>query len=255
MSVIPALLRSDPLTGAASTGASLRYSVACAVAREAGAFARRRFDRPARHVRHQPEGPAGLPVGRRCGGRGSPRRRLLGSFPGDSFFGEEGGGLLTDDAWVVDPIDGTANFVRGISQFCISIAYVHKGRTQVGIIYDPMHDELFAAEKGLGATLNGEPLQVSGLKDLASSTIEAGWSTRLPLRRYVDVVAAPSRRRRRRAAGGSGRPCSRLRVGRPHRRLLRASHERVGCAGRPLAHRGSRRLDQRLHGGRGPSTR
>ncbi len=78
--------------------------------------------------------------------------------------------------------------MRGISQFCISIAYVHKGRTQVGIIYDPMHDELFAAETGHGATLNGEPIQVSGLKDFASSTIEAGWSTRLPLRRYVDVV-------------------------------------------------------------------
>jgi myo-inositol-1(or 4)-monophosphatase len=89
---------------------------------------------------------------------------------------------------VVDPIDGTANFVRGISQFCISIAYVRDGQTQIGIIYDPMHDELFAAERGRGATLNGEPLRVSGLGDMQSATIEAGWSTRLPLSQYVDLV-------------------------------------------------------------------
>lgn len=114
--------------------------------------------------------------------------RLVESFPEDSFFGEEGGGSLDNNVWVVDPIDGTGNFVRGISQFCISIAYVCNGRTQVGIIYDPMQDELFAAEYGLGTTLNGEPIRVSGLSDMQSATIEAGWSTRLPLSRYVDLV-------------------------------------------------------------------
>lgn len=90
--------------------------------------------------------------------------------------------------WVVDPIDGTANFVRGIPQFCISLAYVRDGRTQIGIIYDPMADELFVAERGRGATLNGEPIRVSGLDEINSSTIEAGWSNRLPFSQYVDLI-------------------------------------------------------------------
>ena len=168
--------------------ADLRFSVACAVAREAGALARRRFNgRP---------GTAGINL------KGHQdylsavdaevenliRMRLLDSFPEDAFFGEEGGGSFDRDVWVVDPIDGTANFVRGISQFCISIAYVRDGRTQIGIIYDPMHDELFASERNRGATLNGEPIRVSGLADMQSATIEAGWSTRLPLTRYVELV-------------------------------------------------------------------
>ncbi|MBZ6077609.1 inositol monophosphatase family protein [Microvirga puerhi] len=163
-------------------------SVACAVAREAGNLARRRFN-----------GRPGI-TGINLKGRQDylsavdseverlVRGRLLASFPKDSFFGEEGGGSLDHDVWVVDPIDGTANFVRGISQFCISIAYVRDGQTQIGIIYDPMHDELFVAERGGGATLNGEPIHVSGLDDMQSATIEAGWSTRLPLSEYVDLV-------------------------------------------------------------------
>ncbi len=79
-----------------------------------------------------------------------------------------------------------------------------RGDMRIGIIYDPMLDELFAAERGHGATLNGEPIRVSGLTDIQSSTVEAGWSTRLPLSRYVDMVGrlleAGSGMRR----GGSG---------------------------------------------------
>jgi len=178
----------DPAPGAIPEKSDLRLSVACAVAREAGALARRRFDgRP---------GTAGINLkGRQdylsavdAEVEGLVRRRLQASFPEDSFFGEEGGGSFDNNVWVVDPIDGTANFVRGISQFCISIAYVRDGRTQIGIIYDPMLDELFATERGGGATLNGEPIRVSGLSDMQSATIEAGWSTRLPLSQYVDLV-------------------------------------------------------------------
>jgi myo-inositol-1(or 4)-monophosphatase len=165
-----------------------RFAEACAVAREAGALARDRFDsRP---------GTAGINLKGRQDYLSAVdaevehlvRSRLLGSFPGDSFFGEEGGGTLTGEVWVVDPIDGTANFVRGIAQFCISIAFVSQGETRIGVIYDPMQDELFAAERGRGAALNGEPIRVSGLEDIHSATVEAGWSTRLPLSRYVDVV-------------------------------------------------------------------
>ncbi|RDI53584.1 inositol monophosphatase family protein [Microvirga subterranea] len=166
----------------------LRLSVACAVAREAGALARRRFNGRPGATGINLKGHQDYLSAVDAEVEGLVRGRLLASFPEDSFFGEEGGGSLDNNVWVVDPIDGTANFVRGISQFCISIAYVRDGQTQIGIIYDPMHDELFAAERGGGATLNGERIQVSGLSDMQSATIEAGWSTRLPLNLYVDLV-------------------------------------------------------------------
>ncbi|ANY77220.1 inositol monophosphatase [Microvirga ossetica] len=178
----------DPASLPAAEKSDLRLSVACAVAREAGALARRRFDGRPGTTGINLKGNQDYLSAVDAEVEGLLRRRLLESFPDDSFFGEEGGGSFDNDVWVVDPIDGTANFVRGISQFCISIAYVRGGQTQIGIIYDPMHEELFAAERGKGATLNGEPIRVSGLSDMQSATIEAGWSTRLPLSQYVELV-------------------------------------------------------------------
>jgi myo-inositol-1(or 4)-monophosphatase len=116
------------------------------------------------------------------------RTRLHAAFPEDSFYGEEGGGAFGPDVWMVDPVDGTANFMRGLPQFCISIAFVHEGQARIGIIYDPVHDELYAAQSGGGARLNGEPMRVSGLTDIRHATIEAGWSTRLPHGRYTGLV-------------------------------------------------------------------
>src|SRR3712207_3661471 len=116
------------------------------------------------------------------------RTRLQEAFPEDSFYGEEGGGDFGSAAWVVDPIDGTANFMRGIPMFCISIAFVRDGQARIGIIYDPVHGELYAAASGRGATLDGLPMRVSGLTDIRQSTVEAGWSTRLPHDRYTALV-------------------------------------------------------------------
>ncbi|MCB8822236.1 inositol monophosphatase family protein [Microvirga rosea] len=170
-------------------GAGLRLPVACAAAREAGFLARRRFNGRPGLSSINLKGHQDYLSAVDAEVEGLLRSRLLSSFPDDSFFGEEGGGSFDNNVWVVDPIDGTANFVRGIAQFCISLAYVRDGKTQIGIIYDPMADELFVAERGRGATLNGEPIRVSGLDDIKSSTIEAGWSNRLPFSRYVEMVA------------------------------------------------------------------
>ena len=236
----------DPASLPAAEKSDLRLSVACAVAREAGALARRRFDGRPGTTGINLKGNQDYLSAVDAEVEGLLRRRLLESFPEDSFFGEEGGGSFDNDVWVVDPIDGTANFVRGISQFCISIAYVRGGQTQIGIIYDPMHDELFAAERGKGATLNGEPIRVSGLSDMQSATIEAGWSTRLPLSQYVELVdriladGAGVRR------GGSGALALAYVAVRADRRLLRVAYELVGRLGGAAVDRGGGRLGERL---------
>ncbi|MEN9560033.1 MAG: hypothetical protein RLZZ502_1244 [Pseudomonadota bacterium] len=91
------------------------------------------------------------------------RSRLAKAFPEDGFLGEESGAADSHSGgiWVVDPIDGTINFTHGVRYWCISIAYWCAGEIQVGVIYDPMAEELFSAAKGMGASLNGAPIQVS----------------------------------------------------------------------------------------------
>jgi myo-inositol-1(or 4)-monophosphatase len=114
--------------------------------------------------------------------------RLAQAFPDDAFFGEEGGGEYRQRTWVVDPIDGTANFARGIPHFSVSIALVVDGRVEVGAVLAPMHNELFAAARGEGASLNGARIQVSPTTDLRQATVELGWSKRLPMSEYADMV-------------------------------------------------------------------
>ena len=114
--------------------------------------------------------------------------RLSEAFPEDTFFGEEGGGSFSPEVWVIDPIDGTANFARGIPHFCISIAFLREGRMTIGVIYDPMRRELFATLSGGGATCNGRPMRVSTLSDIRSATVELGWSMRRPMKHYVELI-------------------------------------------------------------------
>jgi myo-inositol-1(or 4)-monophosphatase len=80
-----------------------------------------------------------------------------------------------DSAWYVDPLDGTVNYAHHIPLFCVSIAYAHAGRMQLGAVYDPMRDELFSAERGQGAHLNGRRLQASGVTDLQRSLLVTGF--------------------------------------------------------------------------------
>ena len=117
------------------------------------------------------------------------RSSIARVFPNDGFVGEEGGGEGAENLWIVDPIDGTANFARGDVQWCISIGFVHKLKPVVGVISAPVLAETFAARRGAGATLNGQPIKVSGGTDLKSGSVEIGWSTRRPFQAYVDLVA------------------------------------------------------------------
>ena len=105
-------------------------------------------------------------------------------FPGHQIVSEEIGlvpGRLADE-WFVDPLDGTVNYAHGIPFFTVSIAYAHNGQVILGVVYDPMRDELFAAERDRGAWLNGRSLQVSKATELQRSLLVTGfpydtWST------------------------------------------------------------------------------
>ena len=117
------------------------------------------------------------------------KARLSAAFPGDGFIGEEGGGAPADDLWVADPIDGTANFARGIPRYCISLAFMRQGHISAGVIFDPMHNELFAAMAGGGAFLDGVPMRVAATTKMARATIECGWNLRLPIEDYHGMIA------------------------------------------------------------------
>jgi len=116
------------------------------------------------------------------------RNLIMTHFPDHEFLGEESSepGLTGSEAalkevqgaeyvWIVDPIDGTTNFVHGFPYFCVSIALAHRGEVIVGVVYDPIRDEMFVAEKGKGAYLKGRQMHVSGELELAQSLMATGF--------------------------------------------------------------------------------
>jgi myo-inositol-1(or 4)-monophosphatase len=105
-------------------------------------------------------------------------RFLLDRFPGHAIYGEEGiaGNQESEFQWIVDPIDGTVNYFYSIPHFCISIALRERGEIMVGVIYDPMRDELWQAERGGAATLNGVPIAVSARTQLSDAVLSVGFS-------------------------------------------------------------------------------
>ena len=101
---------------------------------------------------------------------------LLKQFPEHALYGEEGivGDQSSEHQWVVDPLDGTVNYFYGIPHFCVSIALRFKGEIIVGVIYDPMRDEMWSGQKGEKPKLNGEHFRVSERADLAEAVISIG---------------------------------------------------------------------------------
>ena len=101
---------------------------------------------------------------------------ILGAFPsGHAIDGEEGaaGERDAEHVWYVDPLDGTTNYAHGLPFFCVSVALRRGGITTAGVVYDPVRDELFAADRGGGATLNGRALRVSPITRLDRALVVA----------------------------------------------------------------------------------
>ena len=103
---------------------------------------------------------------------GEIKRRWPESLIFAEESGESGRGELT---WYIDPLDGTVNYAHGVPIFCVSIACAWDGQTRLGVVYDPLRDEMFSAERGRSAQLNGRPLHVSRAAELKRSLLVTGF--------------------------------------------------------------------------------
>lgn len=107
--------------------------------------------------------------------------RIKTFHPRHAILAEESGASATADReasewrWIIDPLDGTTNYAHGYPCFCVSIGLEHKGKLELGVIYDPTRDELFTAERGQGAALNGRRMQVSQTGNLNSALLCTGF--------------------------------------------------------------------------------
>lgn len=110
------------------------------------------------------------------------------AYPDHAILGEESGytkAAQADHLWIIDPLDGTTNFLHGFPQYCVSIAFQHQGKTMHGVVYDPVRDELFTAIRGRGAKLNDHRLRVSTADKLEKTLLGTGF----PFREFEDLDA------------------------------------------------------------------
>ena len=151
-----------------------------AIAREAGALLMGYF---AGHVTIEYKGDVDLVTEADRASEKMIVERLRSRWPEHGIVGEEGArsAPAADHRWYVDPLDGTTNFAHGYPVFCVSIGLVRNAtvekdeQLEVGVLYDPTRDEMFSAQRGQGATLNGKPIHVSNTKTLAESILGTGF--------------------------------------------------------------------------------
>jgi myo-inositol-1(or 4)-monophosphatase len=121
--------------------------------------------------------------------------RLRTAFPDHAILAEESGATAgrSEYRWHIDPLDGTSNYAHGIPIFAVSIGLERAGSMELGVCYDPNHDECFVAERGRGACLNGEPIRVSSCENLDQSLLVTGFpydirtTTETNLREYAEL--------------------------------------------------------------------
>jgi myo-inositol-1(or 4)-monophosphatase len=144
------------------------------IAREAGALL---IDYFHQHLKIEYKGDADLVTAADRASEKLIRERITEKWPGHDVLGEEQGlnDQGSDYRWYVDPLDGTTNFAHGFPVFCVSMALEYKGERIAAVIYDPTRDELFSAEPGKGALLNGEAIHVSKTPTLKESLLATGF--------------------------------------------------------------------------------
>jgi inositol monophosphatase family protein len=176
------------------------------------------------------------------------RATLTAAFPDHAVLGEEEGDKGHSDAtarWIVDPIDGTRNFVHGFPYYAVSIALSQDGTLTHAVVLDPVHDELFTAVRGKGAQRNGAPIHVSACTRLGEALI----GTVLPAPRAIPADAqCADGPLRRHPPGGRLRARPRAPRRRTARRLLRHEPGALGCRGWRAPGSGGRRAGGRFRG-------
>ncbi len=153
--------------------------VAEAVAREAGALLKDAYGR----VSAREKKPGDLVTDADFASQKLIADRILSAFPDHTLLGEEEGGepdLACPWRWVVDPLDGTINFAHGFPFWAVSIALEHAGKLVVGVVYNPLSDEMYSAAEGHGATRNGQPLRLSAAEKLSACLIATAIPTDFP---------------------------------------------------------------------------
>lgn len=120
-------------------------------------------------------------------------RELKRAYPDHAFLGEEGGQIgKSENVWIIDPLDGTHNYLRGLPHYSVSIALVQGGVFQIGVIYDPVREELFTASRGAGAFLNDRRIRVSPRTGLSGALLATGfpYRQRRKLDQHLDMTRA-----------------------------------------------------------------
>jgi myo-inositol-1(or 4)-monophosphatase len=151
-------------------------ALAESTAREAGALLRR-MQGNIREINHK--GAVDLVTEADKASEALIAARINAAFPSDALLSEEGagtGGPSDARLWIVDPLDGTTNFAHGHPVFAVSIALMVERRVEVGVVYDPLRNELFAASRASGATLSGAPIRVSGTTTLIDAMLATGFA-------------------------------------------------------------------------------
>ncbi len=121
------------------------------------------------------------------------REGLRQAFPDDHIIGEEGGAEAAradGPLWIIDPIDGTMNFLRGVPYWSVAVALVVDRVLQIGITYDPVHDELYTARRGGGARRNGQVIKVAGANDPKKAVVGATFSFKMSIEAYGKLLTA-----------------------------------------------------------------
>lgn len=119
-------------------------------------------------------------------------RELKRAFPRDALLAEESGASgKSRNVWVIDPLDGTHNYLRGFPHFCVSIGLLENGEPTLGVVYDPLRDDLFTADKGNGAYLNERRIRVGKRNGLGGALLATGFPFRQ--RRHLDAQIGMTR--------------------------------------------------------------
>jgi myo-inositol-1(or 4)-monophosphatase len=157
------------------------YDLTVALAKEAGAILRERVSTD-REISFK--GVVNLVTDADHASEALIASRLRETYPDHRLIGEEGSENVQAEGdapyvWVFDPLDGTTNYAHGYPHFGVSIALYQRDVPLIGVVYDPMRDECFAAQRGQGATLNGRPMHVSSIDQLVQSLLASGFSYNL----------------------------------------------------------------------------